>query len=248
MHTETLHIIGGKVKITIPENLNELTIGQLIEISKSESELGPLSILSGVSEKELANISQHELEKFTNRILSLSHQIKYCYEGKNIPQYVSFGTTRVKRFGFYFRKENKIKVPGNLSIEPAGAFMASRDVIADEINRHINEFGEDNWQANFQPDLDAIATLLANYFYCRVTLLPYTEQKAFEFKSEILKLPVQVALPIGRHFFFSYPDLSQQKITFFQAVRQNLKKRQALKRLKNSAFIILLITWLAGIS
>jgi hypothetical protein len=236
MHTETLRTLTGKLKVTIPENLNELTVGQLIEIQSLEnaSDLKPLAILSGVPEDDLANISQLELDKFTNRILSLSHQITYCYQGDKVPEYVSFGFKYVKRFGIRFKKENRVKVSTNLSVEPAGAFLASRDIIADEINKHIEAFGEDNWKANFQPSLDAIATVLAHYFYCRATGLPYVEQKAEEFKSEVLKLSVQEALPVGRHFFLQFPNLLQQKMSFWVAFRLRLKRERVLRNLRNS--------------
>jgi hypothetical protein len=132
-------------------------------------------------------------------------------------------------------RDNKVKVIKNLSMEPAGAFLASKDLIADEINRHIDLYGEDDWKDNFVPDMNCIVMILAHYFYCRATGLPYSEQNAEDFRSEILKLPVQLALPIGRYFFLIYPNLLQQKVSLWEAMRQTWRKKRVLHRLKNSS-------------
>lgn len=236
MHTESLRTLTGKLNVTIPENLSELTIGQLIAIRSDDnlSDLKAISVLSGVDIDLLNNVSSAELDRLRDRILSLAHQIKYCYEGQKLPEYVKFGTHRVKRFGFWLERENRIKVATNLSVEPAGAFLASKDLIAEEINRHIGLYGEDHWRDNFDPDIDTMASVLGHYFYCRVTKLPYNEQQAEQFKEQILKLPVQVALPIGRHFFLNYPDLLQQKHSLWQVFRQSLKRKLVSHRLKSS--------------
>lgn len=243
MITKTLRTQTGKIKVSIPENIRELTISQLIamqeakfdELKSITPDMKILSILSGVSEEILANVIDfRDISAFTDRVLSLAHQIKYCYDEASVPDHIIFGTKRVKILGlFYVERDNRVKVIKNLSMEPAGAFLASKDLIADEINKHIELYGEEEWKDNFVPDLNCVVLILAHYFYCRVTGNPYIEQKAEEFKSEILKLPVQLALPIGRYFFLAYPNLLQQKVSLWEAIRQTWRKKRVLRRLKS---------------
>lgn len=98
--------------------------------------------------------------------------------------------------GIMFESSNKmVNVVRNLSIEPAGAFMAAREIIVDEINAHIKQHGAENWQQNFNPSLKACCQILAHYFFCRATGKKYNEYEAEEFCSEIKKLRVTEALP-----------------------------------------------------
>ncbi len=223
MITKTLRTLNGKIKVKIPTGLDEISIGQMIEMNKLDLATAEnIPLMPGLTREVLDNvIDYNELVDLQQHVLSLAHQIKYCYNETAIPEFVYFGQT-------------KVKVIRNLSIEPAGAFLASRDLIADEINKHIAEYGEDGWKENFNPSLDTVAMVLAHYFYCRVTGSLYVEQKAEEFKDEILKLPLQTALPIARHFFLSYPDLLQQKLSLLQLWRMKWKSALALRRLKSS--------------
>lgn len=224
MITKVLAHQTGKLKITIPTNLNELTLGTLIALQESQDmdDLDAISILSGISKDELKNLKNFtDVDVFSEHIFSLSHQLKYTYNEKALPETIYFGKV-------------KVKVIKNLSIEPAGAFMAARDIMADEINKHIAEYGEDNWKANIKPSPKSCGMILAHYFYCRVTGNKYEEQKAEEFFDQVKDLPVQVALPIARYFFLNYPNLLKQKISLWQVIKQNLKRKQALRRLKSS--------------
>lgn len=231
MITKSLTTLSGSVKIKIPENLSEITLGQMIEMQKASDTIPLVPELT----KEIADniIDFKQLQEIRERLLSLAHQIKYAYDEAKLPTTLIFGT-EVKRK--WFRNvviPKRIKVPQNLSIEPAGAYLASRDVIAEEINRHIAEFGEDQWEQNFVPSLDCCASILAHYFYCPVTGMLYNEQRAESFREEVLKLSVAEALPIARFFIVAYPDLSRQKISLYKLFRLLLKKRLALRRIKN---------------
>jgi hypothetical protein len=126
-----------------------------------------------------------------------------------------------------------VNVISNLSVEPAGAFMAARDIIAEEINGHIKQHGEDGWEESFNPSLKACCHVLAHYFYCKVTGKKYNEYEAEEFCDEIKKLKVTEALPIAKHFFSCYPALSKPKISSFHRLRQYWRKRQEYNHLKN---------------
>jgi hypothetical protein len=121
----------------------------------------------------------------------------------------------------------------NLSVEPAGAFMAARDIIAEEINMHIKTHGEDDWQEHFNPSLNACCQVLAQYFYCRATGKKYNEYEVESFIDEVKKLRVTEALPISKHFFSCYQSLSIAKTSFWHRLLQYLKKERASSRSRN---------------
>lgn len=221
MITKTLRTISGKIKVTIPTDLTEITIGQMIAANKDPE--NACVIFAPILTKEvLDNVTDfNDLTDVRDRVLSLAHQIKYCYDAGLIPEYINFGQTRVK-------------VIKDLSIEPAGAFLSARDIIATEINRHEELYG-DEWRAHFNPDLDCMAMVLAHYFYCRATGKLYVEKLAEEFKEEVLKLPLQTALPIARSFFLNYPNLFKPKTSLWERLRQSWRNAQVLRRLKSSS-------------
>jgi hypothetical protein len=121
----------------------------------------------------------------------------------------------------------------SLSVEPAGAFMAARDIIADEITQTIAQHGEEDWQKHFSPSLNTCCHVLAHYFYCRVTGKKYNEYEAEQFSEQIKKLRVTEALPIAKHFFTCYPNLSKPKISYWQRRHQRWKKKQVSKPSKS---------------
>ncbi len=227
MIEKTLRTIDGKIRVRIPTMLNEITLGQLIAMQDKQylGDLDAISILSGLPKEELANVINFEdFSVFGNYVHSLSNQIKYLYQGDAVPRKVTF---------LMGRQEVVVDVIHNLSVEPAGAFLAARDIIADEINDHIKQYGEDNWKTHFQPSLKACSHVLAHYFFCRVTKNRYDEYEAEAFCEDVNKLRVTEALPIARHFFTSYPDLLKQKIGFLQQFRQYWRRKRVSRRLKN---------------
>jgi hypothetical protein len=158
----------------------------------------------------------NEFDVFGDAILSLSSQIKYLYNAEAIPDKISFDIDG---------KKVSVKVNRNLSIEPAGAFMASRDIIAEEISNHIKQHGEEDWQTTFNPSLKACCQVLAQYFYCRTTGNRYDEYKTEEFAETIKMLGVTEALPIARYFFMSFLGLSRPKTSFWQRLLQPWRKK-----------------------
>ena len=191
MIEKTIKTIEGKINIKIPSLLNELTLGQLMAMHEKTdlSDLDAISILSGIAIDELQNIKDaNDLHVFGEAVLSLSTQIRYLYNSDEIPKKVTFynGKTPVE-----------VKVINNLSVEPAGAFLASRDIIATEINEHIKAHGEEDWQQHFNPSLKACCHVLAQYFYCRATGERYNEYKIEAFCDVIKQLRVTEALPIA---------------------------------------------------
>ena len=227
MIEKTLKTTGGKILVKIPTALSEVTLGQMMDMQAKHylNDLDAISILSGISMDELNSVRNiDDFQAFGESVSSLSNQIKYLYNSDSVPRKVSF--TLGKR-------EVTVNVSHNLSVEPAGAFMAARDIIADEINETIKLYGEDDWKEHFNPSLKACCHLLAHYFYCRATGKKYNEYEAEEFTAEIKKLRVTEALPIAKHFFTCYPNLLKQKLGFLQRLHQYWRKKRVSRRLKN---------------
>ena len=227
MIEKTLKTTDGKILVKIPTALSEITLGQMMDMQEKHylNDLDAISILSGIPMDELNSVlNVDDFQAFGDSVLSLSNQIKYLYNSDSIPRKVSF--TLGKR-------QVMVNVSNNLSVEPAGAFMAARDIIADEINETIKLHGEDDWKEHFNPSLKACCHLLAHYFFCRATGKKYNEYEAEEFTTEIKKLRVTEALPIAKHFFTCYPNLLKQKLSFLQRLHQYWRKKQVSRRLKN---------------
>ena len=228
MIEKTLKTTDGKLQVRIPTAMDEITMAQLMAMQEKHylDDLDAISILSGVSKEDLYSVRNiHDFHVFGDYVLSLSHQIKYLYNSDVMPRMVTF--TLGKR-------KVPVVIMGNLSVEPAGAFLAARDIIADEINEHISLYGEEDWKEHFQPSLKACCQVLAHYFFCRATGKKYDEYEAEAFCDEIKKLRVTEALPIARHFFTCYPDLLKQRISFSQRLRQYWRGKLVSRRLKSS--------------
>jgi hypothetical protein len=224
---KTLQTTTGRIKIKIPSSINELSLGQLMALQDKTdlNDLEAISILSGIAVEQLQNVKNFDdLQQFGDAIHSLSAQIAWLYNSDDIPKKIKFelpgGSVTVN-------------VMHNLSVEPAGAFMAAREIIGDEINQHIKQYGADHWQESFKPTLKACCQVLAHYFYCRATGNKYNEYEAEEFCTGIKKLMATEALPIAKHFFMHYPSLSKPKTGYSLRLCQFWKKRQGSGILKN---------------
>lgn len=139
MIQKTLKTTTGKLLVKMPERLNEITLGQLMAMQDSSklTDLQAISILSGAAPEDLQNISDvNDLQLFSEQVLSIAGQIKYLYNSEAVPRQTTF---------MIDGKPATVKVIKNLSIEPAGAFMAAREVITEEINDHIKRYGEAGW-------------------------------------------------------------------------------------------------------
>ncbi|MFC0512718.1 hypothetical protein ACFFGT_00845 [Mucilaginibacter angelicae] len=233
MTERILKTTGGNLRVKMPTQLDEITLGQMMDLQARPdiTDIEAISILSGIPVPELQNIKKHDdLHQFGEVVLSLSYQIKYLYNSNEIPKEVTFILPEANGVSL---QKTKVKVMHNLSVEPAGAFMAARDIITEEINTHIKTHGEDDWQEHFNPSLNACCQVLAQYFYCRATGKKYNEYEVESFIDEVKKLRVTEALPIAKHFFTCYPSLSTPKTGFWPRLLQSLKKGQGSSRSKN---------------
>lgn len=227
MITQKLKTLTGYLTVTIPQNLHELSLKQLMAMQASENlnDLGAIHILSGVALNDLQQIKDHnDLQIFNEQVLALAVHIRELYNSTGVPDVVSFNING---------KFKHVKVIKNLSVEPVGAFMAAREIIAGEIAKHIEKHGENDWQQTFNPSLQACSQVLAYYFYTRVTGLPYDEEPATEFITEVEKLPVAQVLPIARYFFLNFQSLSKPKTGFWHRLYRFWNKRQALRSSKS---------------
>lgn len=209
MIEKTLKTTHGKLRVAIPSKLNEVSLGQMMALQENTDlgDLDAIGILSGIPVADLQSVKDAtEFLSFADAVLSLSEQIRHLYNSDAIPKTVVFEIDNCQR---------KVEVLQNLSVEPAGAFMAARDIIADEITEHVNKYGEENWNEYFNPSLAACCKVLGYYFYCRATGNQYDEYAAAAFTDNIKKLRVTEALPIAKHFFLSYPNLSKPKTGFW---------------------------------
>ncbi|MES2377498.1 MAG: hypothetical protein V4553_13005 [Bacteroidota bacterium] len=229
MIEKTLKTTHGTISIKMPSQLKEVSLGQMMDLQDKTdlSDLDAISILSGIAVEDLKDVNNfHDFNVFGDAVLSISNQIKHLYNSNDIPSRVTF-----KIDG----KTVKVNVIRNLSVEPAGAFMAARDIIAEEINEHIKLHGEEDWQGRFNPSLKACCQVLAQYFYCRVTGEKYNEYKADAFAETVKNISVVEALPIGKHFFMSYPNLSRVKTNYWLQPRLFWRRKRAYSRSKNSS-------------
>jgi len=227
MIEKTLKTTEGKLRVKIPDQLNEVTLGQMMDLQQKPTlnDLEAISILSGISVDRLQNVCDiNDFGVFNDPVVSLSHQIKHIYNSDAVPKKIAMEYCGIAK---------TVNVISNLSIEPAGAFMAAREIIAEEITEHIKQYGPDKWETFFNPSLKACCQVLAHYFFCRATGKKYNEYEAEEFCDEIRKLRVTEAIPVAKHFFLAYPNLSRRKTNCFRQFRQFWKKRQAYSHLKN---------------
>jgi len=221
MIEKTLKTTYGKLKIKIPGDLSEMSLGQLMDIQEKPdlNDLEAISILSGLPVWQLNHVRRmDDLQVFGEHVLLLSQQIDQLYNSDAVPKKITLPMGKT------------IDVIQNLSIEPAGAFMAAREIISDEINGHIQQYGTENWQQNFNPSLKACCQVLAHYFFCRATGKKYNEYDAEEFCNQIKKLRVTEALPIAKHFFTCYPNLSKQRTAFFRRLLLRWRKKPGYNR------------------
>lgn len=229
MIERTLKTTRGKLSILMPSQLKEVSLGQMMQLQEKTdlSDLDAISILSGTAIDELKDVRDfHDFDVFGDVVLALSKQIKHLYDSNDIPAKVTF-----KIDG----KTVKVNVIRNLSVEPAGAFMAARDIIAEEINEHVQLHGEEYWQERFHPSLKACCRVLAQYFYCRATGEKYNEYKVDEFADSVKNISVVEALPVGKYFFMNYPNLSRPKPNYWLQSRQFWRRKRAYNRSKNSS-------------
>jgi hypothetical protein len=216
----------GKITISIPENLKELTIGQLAEMNEepNRTTFRLISILSYVPENTLANLNCYlDLEALVPAFSSLLSQLNAGLGKMIVPS----------EFQIRYKGRVKyVKVAKDLAFEPAGAYVQACSIIAEEIEIAKQKYGA-NWRDNFGPSYRSQIRILANFFYQRVTGEKYNVEGVEDFYNTVKFLPVSIAVPVARYFFLKYPNLQKKKTSFWQAVQLIWKKKQASNNLEN---------------
>jgi hypothetical protein len=220
----------GPLPIAFPSKLDEITIGQMQDLQEAGvkgelTDIKSIAILTGIDEEKLLAVRNYaDLGQFLPYTQSLVHQWTYDFKSEAIPKKVIIDG-------------KEVKVINNLSIEPAGAFMNARDIIADEINEHIALYDEEDWKNHFQPSISACVKVLAHYFFHPVTGEKYAEHKVENesFLSKIRNIKLIEAFPIARFFFLSYPNLYRPKIGFWKRLKISWRNELVRRRLKRSA-------------
>ncbi|MEO6979749.1 MAG: hypothetical protein ABI113_15275, partial [Mucilaginibacter sp.] len=130
---KSLTTTTGKLMVSIPTTLAEVKLGQMMALQQNPNlgDIEAISILSGIPVEQLQNVqSMDDFAIFGEAVLTLSQQINYLYDSDAVPKKITFSSGKT------------VNVIGNLSVEPAGAFMAARDIIGDEISEHIKLYGD----------------------------------------------------------------------------------------------------------
>jgi len=244
MFSKSIKTTSGPLKITIPEDIKELTIGQLMamtpEPGHSFSDLELLSKLSGIPTGEnnydtdkvclYDTCNTDDLQPFYDVMQTIAYQLKAFITVQEIPEEVTLimphDAQASGRFKRWFNRDVKGKVVpviSNLGIAPAGAYYEAKELIRAEYElweRVKAEYGE---HIEFNPSIECQAKLLAIYFYCPATGNKYST-KTDAFLDVVKQLPVTQGLPIARYFFLRFPNLSKPK------VRPSLESLRTLRR------------------
>lgn len=236
MITKTIKTTSGPLKISIPNDIKEISIGKLMELtpvpghSFSELEqLEQLSILSGIgvdidwfktgAEDEICLLdicNMDDLRVFDEALQTIAYQLKHFVTVQEIPKQISFElpTENIKRW-FNRNTGNALKIVpviSNLGIAPAGAYLEAKQLIKKEYERWEKVKEQYSEEIEFNPSIEAQIRLLSLYFYVPATGNKFNTLKVIEFDEVIKKLPITQALPIARYFFLRYPNLSKEKL------------------------------------
>jgi len=107
MIEKKLKTANGRLAVKIPDKLDELTLGHLMNLQEKPDidDLEAISILSGISLSELKNVRDiNVFQDFKVGILSLSNEIKDLYNAEIVPEKVTF-----------FEKKSSITVKVNIA-------------------------------------------------------------------------------------------------------------------------------------
>ncbi len=202
MNTITIPTIDNTdMQLQIPERLSEITFGQLVKLKDQEiTNLEVLSILSGVPLDNLYSAKSYdETTKMAKLYIDMFNYSAANTDLNKIPQTINVSFTG---------KRKLMKIEKYICITPAGAYIAADKVISDEIYKHIEIFGEDNWRENFNPSLVACGQVVDAYLFHKVTRKLWIGETRDTFADE---MPADQVLMIAKHFFNACAKLKQHQ-------------------------------------
>jgi len=229
MTERTFKHINGKLKLSMPDNLQDVTLQMMIQFQQPAlSDLEAISALTQTPIKTLYGII--DIAALNEVILpfaqSLQHQLAYTYEAGVLPKQVTLrypgGTAQVINLG------------EDVGFYAYGAVMEARELMTAEILRHQQTYG-DMWREHLNPDLRTCGLILTHFLYNRA--YPGHVPSAIDIQQffDVVKwLPITDAAPLARYFFLSYPNLPLRKPTRWQRLQHLWKNVPALIRSRPS--------------
>ncbi len=205
-------------RLTIPENVSEITLGQFIRLRDSSEidNLERLSIICNTSKKDLASLewSSKAYKQLNDAIALTTHLNQSIEELFNTDQKL-ITPNSVIILG------KVIKIPKDLEKQP---FWPSRKV-KEILQEQVEATGKGE---AFDPT-DKIADVLAHYLYVPFTELTYNEYRAEEFKEAVYDLPLSQAVALANFFFLQWKPLYLTKTNSLLTSLLIWKKRLVLK-------------------
>lgn len=227
MTLKTFKHINGKLKLFIPDSLQDVTLQMMIQFQQPAlSDLEAISALTQTSVEQLYGIS--DITALNEAILpfaqSLQHQLAYTYQAGALPRQVTLR--------YPGGKAQAISIGQDAGFYAYGAVMEARGLMTAEILRHQQTYG-DSWREHLNPDLRTCGLILAHFLYNRAypNHVP-TEIDIQQFFDVVKWLPITDAAPLARYFFLSYPNLPLRKQTHWQRLQHLLKNGPVLMRLR----------------
>lgn len=217
MYTKTLTTFEEQsIEISIPENANEITIGQLMAVTDPNlTDFEIMAEISGLPVEDLYEMFDIDLisdfvksyqavvDFLVNRLprsLAIPAALKITYQGRGI----------------------KVKVRGKLNIEPAGCYFMAKKLIDDEIQFAIDMFGPNSWQDHFSPSITSCSRLLDLFLFRKVDRSQRSLDETIKcFEGISKQLPLIDALAIAKHFFNKCPDLNEYSPKYCKVLQGN---------------------------
>ena len=220
---------SGDFEITFAQSLKDITIHQFELLSSLNAEIDirnsikEISILTSTDEEKLYQVI--DIADFINNtaeeVRNIAVKFKEEIENLIIPEKV------------FFKNFNKtIKVHKNLSFYPLGARIMAEEIIKEQLE--LQKISEGDKKAFKMSNIKATMELLASFFYCGVTSLPYSEIQVLLFIAEIRTLSAYDSLAISKYFFLNYPHFLKLNLSFWSRVRMETDRLLATRKLKYS--------------
>lgn len=233
MTERTFKHINGKLKLSIPDSLQDVTLQMMIRFQQPAlSDLEAISALTQTPVEQLYGIS--DISALNEAILpfaqSLPHQLAYTYQTGTLPKQVTLR--------YPGGKVKHLTIGEDAGFYAYGAVMEARELMTTEILRHQQTYG-DTWREHLNPDLHTCGLILTHFLYNRAYSGHVPSAMDIQQFFDVVKwLPITDAAPLARHFFLSYPNLPLRKPTRLQRLQHLLKNVPALIRLRRSGISI----------
>jgi len=222
IYEKKFQTVDGDILITLPKTYKDLTLAQFSGLSRPLlSLLDQVSILTGIATDRLYNIRRiEELIILKDAIETLITDMDNKYDSDAIPKKLRLPDGK------------HIDIDIRIGIQPVGAFITVDEMIKGDLDKYQAEYGE-QWKEYARPSMDTILGILAHFFYCPVTKLPWNINEVDKFQDFIKDLKAVDSLPIAKAFFLPYLNLEVTKNGYFQRLGTHYQNWRELKSLKS---------------